>query len=93
MELLRGGEVMNVAGHDVGVQEGLIVGENAHVRAHGGGDAEFEFVGCLGRNRGISSGQLRLRRIRGWMGDAIVLPGVGAAAEESVRKQYQREQA
>ena len=45
LELLRGGEMMNVAGHDVGVQERLIVGEDPHVRADGGGDGELEFVG------------------------------------------------
>ena len=64
LELLRGGEMMNVAGHDVGIQEGLIVGENAHVRADGGGDGEFKLVGCLRRSRGIGRGLLR-RGIRG----------------------------
>jgi hypothetical protein len=50
LELLRGGEMMNVAGHDVGIEESLIVGDNADVRADGGGNGELEFVGCFSRD-------------------------------------------
>ena len=45
LKLLGGGKMVGVAGQDVGVELDEVVGNDAHVRGHGGGDGEFEFIG------------------------------------------------
>src|ERR1700680_3054100 len=85
LELLGGGEMVCVAGTDVGVQQQLIVRQDAHMRRHRSGKGKFKFVRQLGGTAGFR-GCLTLIGSCRWMCGAILrvpMPSVPANIKES----------